>query len=215
MNKLLRWLFFAAFIRPFLTIIMGLNVRNRSRLPESGPAILVANHNSHLDTPVIISLFPHSLLPHLRPVAAQDYFFSTRFLKWFSTQIMGIIPIARIRSKESTGTDPLAPISAALKNNDIVIFFPEGTRGRPEQMADFKSGIAILAQRHPEIPIVPIFLHGLGKALPRGEALLVPFFLDVFVGEHLKWTGDKAEFLTALNERFTALAEEGHIPDWT
>jgi 1-acyl-sn-glycerol-3-phosphate acyltransferase len=95
-----------------------------------------------------------------------------------------------------------------------VIVFPEGSRGEPERVGEFKSGVAHLARRYPELPFYPVFLHGLGKSLPRGEALLVPFFCDVFVGEPLLWNGNKAKFMEELTCRMTALAAEGHFPPW-
>ena len=50
--------------------------------------------------------------------------------------------------------------------------------------------------------------------LPRGEGLLIPFFCDVFVGEPMYWTGDKADFVSQLSCRIKALVEEGHFADW-
>jgi len=64
------------------------------------------------------------------------------------------------------------------------------------------------------VPVYRVFIHGLGKALPRNEALLVPFFCDVFVGEPLRWSGDKNAFMAELNGRMRALADEGHFPPW-
>ena len=90
--------------------------------------------------------------------------------------------------------DPLAGCDAALNDHGILILFPEGSRGEPEQLGAFKSGIAHLARRHPALPVIPVFMHGLGKVLPRGELLPVPFFVDVFVGEAMGWTGDRASF---------------------
>jgi len=212
MTSILRFLFFALIVRPLALIVIGLNVRHRARLPKAGPALIVANHNSHLDTLVLISLFPLHQLPHIRPVAAVDYFLRNRLLAWFALNLIGIVPLQR-EIKASAG-DPLAAASAALEQGAILILFPEGSRGEPERLSRFKSGVAHLAKRHPQVPVVPIFLHGLGKSLPKGEALLVPFFCDVFVGEALIWNGDKQAWMSALDGAMQALASEGKFAAW-
>ena len=209
--RLLRWLYYGVVIKFVVLIVLGLNVRHRERLPKDGPAIIVANHNSHLDTMVLITLLPHHLLPRVRPVAAMDYFMSNPLLAWFALNIVGILPIAR---KRQAGADPLADCGAALAKGNILIFFPEGSRGEPEKMADFKKGISYLAQRYPHVPVHPVFMHGLGKALPKGEAILVPFFCDVFVGKPLEWIGSREAYMAALEEQMHALADEGKFSAW-
>lgn len=209
---MLQQLFFLFIVRPFVLVVLGLNIRHRERIPNNGPAILVSNHNSHLDTLVLMTLLPWSHLKLARPVAAKDYFFRHPLLAWFSLNIMHIIPLERQITDRTQ--DPLAGCSDALKDGDILILFPEGSRGDPEQLGTFKTGIAHLAKRHPDVPITPIFLHGLGKALPKGEAILVPFFCDVFAGESLQWTGDRQSFMTLLEQAIKSLAEEGHRPAW-
>jgi len=212
LTRALRLLFFAVIVRTVTLIVLGLNVRHRERLPRGGPAVLAANHNSHLDTVVLMSLLPLSLLSRVRPVAAADYFLRNRFLAWFATGIIGILPISRNRANPAE--DPLAPLAEALDRGEILIFFPEGSRGEPEQLAEFKSGIARLKERRPEVPVTPVFMHGLGKALPRGETLLVPFFVDVFIGEPVPWTGDRHQFMEEFRSAMTALADEGQFPAW-
>ncbi len=212
MTEALRFLFFLLVVRPLVLLVLGINLRHRHRLPAAGPAIMVANHNSHLDTLTLMTLFPQRLLRRLRPVAAVDYFLKSPGLAWFATRIIGIIPLAR---KVTAGAgDPLAGCDAALAGGSILILFPEGSRGEPEQLTAFRTGIAHLAKRHPETPVVPVFLHGLGKALPRGEKLLVPFFCDVFVGKALTWGGGRQAFMAGLEQAMQGLAEEGSFPSW-
>lgn len=212
MTRVVRWLFFNVVVRFVVLIVLGLNVRHRERLPAAGPAILVANHNSHLDTMVLMTLLPANLLPRIQPVAAMDYFLRNRLLAWFALNVIGILPLRR--SGSGRGDDPFVAVDQALADGQILIFFPEGSRGQPEQRVAFKKGIARLAQRHPDVPVTPVFLHGLGKALPKGEALLVPFFCDVFVGEHLGWQGERRAFMQELEGALNALAEEGEFSAW-
>jgi 1-acyl-sn-glycerol-3-phosphate acyltransferase len=244
LGPLLEQLFFWVVVRPLVLVVLGLNVRHRERLPLRGPAIVAANHNSHLDTLVLMTLLPARLLPKVRPVAAADYFLANRALAWFSLQVLGILPVERRgatrrdaaqeagvapgngAAAEPAGAappqpppDPLAASRAALDRDEVVLLFPEGSRGDPERLTDFKSGIARLALSRPGVPVVPVFLHGLGKALPKGSRLPVPFFCDVFVGEPLaggdgRWQGDPRRFLAALGEAMQGLAAEGRFAAW-
>ena len=65
-------------------------------------------------------------------------------------------------------------------------------------LGKLKTGIIWLVRQVPNLPICPIRLHGLGKVLPKGDWLPVPFFCDAWVGEPLYWEGDPSGFMAAL-----------------
>jgi 1-acyl-sn-glycerol-3-phosphate acyltransferase len=216
-DRALRWLFFWLVVRPIVLVGLGLNVRHRERLPAGGPAVLVANHNSHLDTMVLMTLLPSRLLPLVHPVAAADYFLRNPLLAWFALRIIGIIPIQRRPAAVPSGSprpDPLAEVAAALERGAIVILFPEGSRGEPERLSEFKTGVARLCERFPQVPFIPLFLHGLGKALPRGSILPVPFFCDIFVGHPVPWCDDHHVYVDHLRSSLESLSTEDHLAAW-
>lgn len=62
--------------------------------------------------------------------------------------------------------------------------------------------------------MIPVFLHVLGKSLPRGEGLRVPFFCDVFVGAPLPPAADRRACMAELETHVHALADEGRFPTW-
>ncbi|HWA60893.1 MAG TPA: lysophospholipid acyltransferase family protein, partial [Caulobacteraceae bacterium] len=163
----LRLAFLVAVLTPLARIFTGADVVGRERLPSRGPAIIAANHNSHVDTLLLLTIFPPRAMARLRPAAAADYFLKGPVLSWFSRHIIGIVPIARDRA--GSGEDILAPAREALAAGDIVLIFPEGTRGdASDEMGALKSGVARLAEAFPEAPVTPVWLEGAGRVLPKG-----------------------------------------------
>lgn len=227
LNDFLRpWLrrFFAITVAwPICLVVLGMNIRHRNRLPLKGPAIITPNHNSHLDTAAMLTIFPLSVIPQVRPVAAADYFLKSGLMGWFSLNLVGIIPIVRKRAPVEgepvmAQADPLQGCYDALDRGEILIIFPEGTRGEPERMQELKSGVAVLASKYPHVPVVPVFMHGLGKAMPKGSIVPVPFFVDVFVGQPMTWAGhgvgDKKAFMAELSQRMRILGEKHERPEY-
>lgn len=192
MKRLLRFIFLASLVRPLISLLLGRSVNGTENLPVSGPAIIAANHNSHLDILYLISIMPLKSLPLIRPVAAADYFCSTPLTSWLSTTLLGIIPLERKRG--GFHRDPLEGPSSALENGEIVIIFPEGSRGNPEEMGQVKPGVAHLAKRFPDVPVVPVFMKNLGKSLPRGSFVLVPFCGKAAAGKGLMYNNDVKQF---------------------
>jgi 1-acyl-sn-glycerol-3-phosphate acyltransferase len=204
MTSLLRKLLYHLVLKPVIVVGFGVWVRGRENLPADGPAILCVNHNSHLD--LMVTLAVTGRIHHLiRPVAAAEYFHANAFLRFVSDRLLRIIPVDRThRPLEAF----LSGCEEVLAEGNVVLVFPEGTRGEPERMQELKGGITLLAERHPEVPVVPVFLHGAGRTLPRGAWLPVPFRIDVFVGERIRLTKDRQEFLAAIRNFFEASREQ-------
>jgi 1-acyl-sn-glycerol-3-phosphate acyltransferase len=189
--------------KPLARLFFGLNKIGAENLPSQGPAIIVANHNSHVDTLVLLCCFPSSLIGKLRPVAAADHFLGDPVSSWFSRRVVGIIPLKRTGS--ARGEDVLAEAKEALGDGDILIVFPEGTRGAPEEIGAFKAGVARLAEAAPNTPVIPIYIQGAGRALPRGSKIPVPFDISIVIGEALKFQGSRPELIAALRQRIDNL----------
>jgi 1-acyl-sn-glycerol-3-phosphate acyltransferase len=211
--RFLRFLLLLLIARPVARFLTGADVTGREKLPLKGPAIIAANHNSHIDTLLLLTIFPARALQRLRPAAASDYFLRDPVIGWFSRNLIGIVPVAR--DKVGTGEDVLAPAREALAAGDIVVVFPEGTRGdASDEMARLKNGVARLAEAFPEAPVTPVWIQGAGRVLPKGEAIPVPLNCAVLVGDPLHWEGHRTAFMDALRERLLALKEQAPPLRW-
>ena len=197
--------FFALIVRPFLTLFIGLRVRGREHLPREDPFVVIANHSSHLDAAVLLSLFPLRRLHRIRPVAAADYFSKNALLAWFSRAAMNILPIARERVTRDN--DPRKPMLEELDTGHSLILFPEGTRGSGDTIGTFHGGIVHLIRKHEDLAIVPVFLHNLGRSLPKGQWIPIPVFCEARIGAPIRPTGDKKEILAKLEAAVGALSE--------
>lgn len=203
MNRMLRWIFTLCVAYPVVWIWLGVRVSDRKKLPIDGPAIIVANHNSHLDVLTLFTLFPLSTLVNVQPVAAADYFLKNKLISWFALKVIGIIPVYRGAHQ----TNPLQACVDALNEKKIVIIFPEGTRGEPGKFSEIKSGIWHLSQQCPEVPIIPVYMHGLDRSMGKGQKIPVPFFIDIFIDDALFYDADKITFKRSLLNRFVALQQ--------
>ena len=210
---LIRLIFLLLIGRPIARLMTGADVIGRERLPLKGPAIVAANHNSHVDTVLLLTIFPLRALRWLRPAAAADYFLKDPVISWFSRNIIGIVPVARALA--GSGEDVLAPARQALLEGAIVIIFPEGTRGAAtDEMSRLKSGVARLAEACPSAPVIPIWIEGAGRVLPKGAAIPVPMNCTVIVGEPMAWNDDKDAFMAGLRDSLLALKEQAPPQRW-
>jgi 1-acyl-sn-glycerol-3-phosphate acyltransferase len=200
-------------LQPLARIFTGVDVLGREKLPLKGPAIIAANHNSHVDTLLLLTIFPPRSLSRLRPAAAADYFLRGPVISWFSRNILGIVPVER--DKAGSGEDVLAPARQALLDGDIILIFPEGTRGdSSDELARLKSGVARLAEASPQAPVIPIWLEGAGRVLPKGALIPVPMNCTVVVGDPLVWTGERRNFMDRLRDQLLELRAKAPPQRW-
>lgn len=203
-NTFLRTLFTLCIVWPVIWLWLGLRIRHRDRLPQQGPAIVVANHNSHMDVFALLSLFALRRQGSIHPVAAADYFLRNKGMAWFALNILNIIPITR----KGGEADPLAQCEQALRDGKILILFPEGTRGEPGILAPLKSGIWHLSQRMPEVPIIPVWLRGTEHVMAKGNRIPLPLFIDVNIGRPLVVQSDKRVFMDDLRQQLMLLQQQ-------
>jgi len=168
--------------------------------------IYFANHTSHLDTLALWSALPGRLRKHTRPVAARDYWGKPGIRSWFGRSVFNALLIDRERSDPDA--DPLAPLHQALDAGDSLILFPEGTRGKDKLPARFRSGLFHLAQKHPDVELIPVYLQNLYRSMPKGAHIPVPLTCAVRFGAPLLRVAgeDKAAFLERARQAVVALA---------
>jgi 1-acyl-sn-glycerol-3-phosphate acyltransferase len=168
----LRVLIHLLLLRPLLRLIFGINVTGRENLKGLDRFILVANHNSHLDTLLLYSVLPVGQIPTTHPLAARDYFARHRWLFAVVNYLFRPIWIDRIQ-KEG---DPIAETLRVIDRGCSVIVFPEGTRGEPGQIQEFKTGVGRLVERRRDVPVVPVFLLGPERSLPKRAPFPLPLW---------------------------------------
>jgi 1-acyl-sn-glycerol-3-phosphate acyltransferase len=204
MQRLCQVLFFALIVRPFEILFIGLRLRGREHVPATDPFVLVANHTSHLDTVALLSMFSLARLHRIRPVAAADYFERTRLVSFLSHALFNVLTVAR--THVGRDNNPLEGMLAALHAGQSLILFPEGTRGRGGEPGHFLPGVAHLVEKAPDVPVVPAYLLNMGRALPKGSILPVPFFCEVRLGPALYPKGSRQEILGELERAVAKLA---------
>ncbi|MEJ3744484.1 lysophospholipid acyltransferase family protein [Actinomycetes bacterium KLBMP 9797] len=133
-----------------------------------GPVVFVANHSSHLDTPLILGSLPRHLNERVAVGAAADYFFDARGRAAVTALVFNAFPVERHRSRKLRSLAPLL-----LARGWSLLLFPEGTRSEDGWMSPLRLGAAHLCVTQ-GVPLVPIALRGTYAAMPRGRNWPVP-----------------------------------------
>lgn len=183
MQKIVLKIIYSYFIRWFLKIIIGVKFDNANFLKAEKQFIIVANHNSHLDTMTILASLPSNIIDKVKPVAAADHFGRTRLKGILTNYFVNTLLIQRKRDKENLENDPINKMIKAIDDGYSLIIFPEGTRGEPELQQPLKPGVAFVLQSRPKIKYVPAFMFGLGKAMPKDDNLILPFNSSLTYGQ--------------------------------
>ncbi len=125
----------------------------RHRLPTGGSTLVVCNHISNLDPP-LVGMFA---LPRKMHFMAKSELFSTRFGTWLMHGI-GAFPVER----GAGDRDAIRYAREVLRNGDCLIMFPEGTRSRTGNLRPFFSGAGVLALEE-GVTVVPAAIWGSQK----------------------------------------------------
>ena len=134
----------------------------------TGAYIVVGNHSSHLDAPMVFSLLPDHMTDKLATGAAADYFYRKQGISKLTSLFFNTYPVER-KGKPSPEAGKAAGMTSRLLQDGIpILIFPEGTRSRTGEMGVFKPGAAALSIKL-DVPIVPLAMHGGHEAMPVGR----------------------------------------------
>ena len=194
----------------YLKTIVGVEFGNSNFLKKEDQFIILANHNSHLDTLSLMSSLPGEILWKVKPVAAEDYFGSTKLKARFSNFFINTLLIRRKKSQNTEELEnPIKKMLNAIDEGYSLILFPEGTRGDGNTMETFKPGIAHLLTERPHLKYVPVFLTGMDRTLPKGEFLVLPYKSTVNFGEPtLPISKNRTEIIDQIAADFLSLKEK-------
>ena len=183
------------FLLGLIRVLTGAQARWQGCPPKAEQRIYFANHQSHADLVLMWAALPEELRSITRPIAAKDYWTKTPFKQWITTAVFNAIYVDRAKTGEQ---DPLEPLIDALKSGDSVILFPEGTRGNQEEPQKFKSGLYNLAQKFPNVVLVPAWINNVQRVMPKGEIVPVPILCSVTFGAPIALGAgeERSEFLT-------------------
>ncbi|MEM6795757.1 MAG: lysophospholipid acyltransferase family protein [Acidobacteriota bacterium] len=149
-------------------------VRGAEKVDWSRPCVVVSNHQSFLDIPLLFRALPTPL--HF---VVKSELRSVPFLGWY---IRAMEMIFVDRSNPEAARLSIERTADALRSGKSVLLFPEGTRSRDGRVGGFKAGM-LAAAIASSAPLVPVAVEGPGRAMPRGWPRFRPTRLRVAVGE--------------------------------
>jgi len=183
---------------PFiLKPLTGIVYKHSEVLTQANQFIIIANHNSHIDTLALMSAMPKHKIVKIKPVAAGDYFGSSKWKSVLTRVFTNALLIPRCCSLKNKSQDPFRIMLKALKRGQSLIIYPEGSRGKANEMQEFKNGIGHILLKYPHIAYIPTYIENTGKVLPKDTIVPVPFNCKVVFGDLQYCKGKNAKEVVA------------------
>lgn len=169
---------------PLFATVFRPNIEGVENIPDEGPAIIVCNHLSFVDSVFL----PLAVPRRMSYLAKSDYFTGKglrgAIVKWFFTA-SGQLPIDRAGGKASEAS--LNTGLQVLAEGRILGLYPEGTRSPDGRLYRGRTGVArMVLEAH--VPVIPVAVIGTDKVMPLGERLPRVKKVTVRMGEPLDFS---------------------------
>ncbi len=197
--------------RPLMMAVTQPTVEGLDRFETTdGPVIFAANHASHLDTPLVVSVLPEPWRHRTVTLAAADYFFDSRMKAAYFAFSLNAVPIERFKASR----DSLKRAEALLADGWNLLVFPEGGRSPDGWGQAHTGGAAWLAARSGR-PLVPVHIKGTGRLLPRGAKRVYTGQTEVTFGAPIPPDLPARRLVGRLEDAIAALADEATTDWWS
>lgn len=204
--RMVRRVALPAFILPLARVFAWIQVDGREHLDGlEGPVIFASNHQSYMDTPVIMAALPRRWRYHLAPTMSKEFFKAHFFPKehgpmlrlatstadYLAALLFNAFPLPQ---REAGARQTLRYMGELLEGRFSVLIFPEGHHTDTGEIDRFRPGIGMIASRL-DVPVVPVRLEGVDRVLHRTWHMARPGHVRVIFGAPMRLAGSDYESL--------------------
>jgi len=162
--------------------------------------IFASNHQSHMDTPVILAALPGKWRRRVATAMAKEFFKAHFFPEqhprrqrlakgleyYLSAAFFNAFPLPQ---REAGARQTLRYAGELLSHGFSILIFPEGKRTEHGEINPFRPGVGMMASKL-DVPVIPVRLQGVEQVLPVGAKMATPGKVTVTFGAPLRLTGD-------------------------
>ena len=164
-----------------------------------GPVIFASNHQSYMDTPVILAALPRRWRYRLAPAMSKEFFtahffpaghgrmlrLATSAAYYLAALLFNAFPLPQ---REAGARQTLRYMGELLDSRFSVLIFPEGHHTDTGEIDRFRAGVGMIASRL-EVPVVPVRLEGVDRVLHRTWHMARPGPVRVIFGQAMRLAG--------------------------
>jgi long-chain acyl-CoA synthetase len=204
--RMARRLVLPAFILPLARIFAWVHVNGRQHLTDlEGAVIFASNHQSYMDTPVIMAALPRRWRYRLSPAMSKEFFaahffpdghglmfrLATSTAYYLAALLFNAFPLPQ---REAGARQTLRYMGELVEDGFSVLIFPEGHHTDTGEIDRFRAGIGMIASRL-DVPVVPVRLEGVDRVLHRTWHMARPGHVHVTFGAPMRLIGGDYEAL--------------------